>query len=104
TAGVQPFTETDTLNGSITATANVTVGCPSVSVTATNNGPICQGGTLQLDVTDVPGATYSWTGPNGFTSVVRNPFIAGATAAATGMYSVTITVDGCIYNASTNAT
>src|SRR5205823_3454444 len=104
TGGAQSITATDTFNGSITGTANVSVGCTSLSVTATNTGPICQGGTLQLDVTDVPGAVYSWTGPNGFTSAVRNPFIAGATAAATGMYSVTITVDGCIYNASTNAT
>src|SRR5207244_4558186 len=47
---------------------------------------------------------HGWTGPNGCTSAVRNPSIASATAAATGMYSVTITVDGCIYNASTNAT
>jgi beta-lactamase superfamily II metal-dependent hydrolase len=104
TGGAQSITATDTFNGSITGTANLTVGCQSLSVTATNNGPICQGGTLQLDVTDVPGAVYSWTGPNGFTSAVRNPSIAGAAAAATGMYSVTITIDGCIYNASTNAT
>jgi trimeric autotransporter adhesin len=104
TGGAQSITATDTFNGSITGTANVNVGCQSLSVTATNNGPICEGGTLQLDVTDVPGATYSWTGPNSFTSAVRNPSIASATAAATGMYSVTITFEGCIYNASTNAT
>ncbi|HKS26160.1 MAG TPA: lamin tail domain-containing protein [Thermoanaerobaculia bacterium] len=104
TGGAQTITATDTFDGAITGSANTTVNCPSLSVTATNNGPICQGGTLQLDVTNVPGATYSWSGPNGFTAAVRNPSIGGATAAATGTYSVTITNSGCIYNASTNAT
>ena len=102
--GPQSITGTDTLNPSTTGTANTTVICPPLVVTATNNGPICEGGTLQLDVTDTPGATYSWTGPNDFTSVVRNPSISGATPAATGTYNVTVTVGACPYNASTNAT
>ena len=102
--GAQSITATDTLSASINGTGNTTVTCPSISVTASNNGPICQGGTLQLDATDVPGATYSWTGPNGFTSAVRNPSIANAQPAATGLYSVAINNAGCIYNASTSAT
>jgi beta-lactamase superfamily II metal-dependent hydrolase len=94
----------DVGDGSISGSANVTVGCPALTVTATNNGPICDGGTLQLDVTNVAGATYSWTGPNGFTSPLRNPSISGATTAATGLYSVTVTDNGCPYNSSTTAT
>jgi beta-lactamase superfamily II metal-dependent hydrolase len=104
TSGTQSITATDTVTASITGTTNTNVNCPVLVVTATNNGPICQGGTLQLDVTNVPGATYSWTGPNSFVSVVRNPAISGATPAATGLYSVTVTLNGCNYPSSTNAT
>src|SRR5581483_10432364 len=104
TPGAQSITATDTLNSGITGTGNTTVTCPTVTVTATNNGPICANNTLQLDVTAVSGATYSWTGPTGFTAAIRNPSIANATAASTGTYNVTINEAGCIYNASTNAT
>ena len=103
-SGTQSITATDTVTASITGTTNTNVGCPAMVVTATNNGPICQGGTLQLDVTDVPGATYSWSGPNSFVSVVRNPSISSATPAATGTYFVTVTINGCPYNSSTTAT
>ena len=68
---------------------------------ASNNGPVCAGATLQLSASTVPGATYSWTGPEGFASNLQNPSIPGATAAAAGTYSVTVTVSGC---ASTPAT
>jgi len=43
----------------------------------------------------VAGATYSWTGPNGFTSTSQNPSIPGATTADSGDYSVTATVGAC---------
>jgi uncharacterized repeat protein (TIGR03803 family) len=68
---------------------------PPVPPTAGNNGPICAGGTLQLSASTIAGATYAWTGPNGFTSALQNPSIPSATAAASGTYSVTATVAGC---------
>jgi len=41
--------------------------------------------------------TYSWTGPNGFTSTIADPTIANATTAANGTYTVTVTnVTGCV--------
>ena len=70
---------------------------------ASNNGPVCAGGTLQLTASAIPGATYSWTGPNGFTSSQQNPAIAGASTAAAGTYSVRATVGGCISPAGTTA-
>ncbi|MGE5275519.1 MAG: PQQ-dependent sugar dehydrogenase [Acidobacteriota bacterium] len=63
--------------------------------TAGSNGPVCEGETLQLTASAVAGATYSWTGPNGFASSLQNPTIPSATPAASGQYSVTVTVDGC---------
>jgi hypothetical protein len=62
---------------------------------AGNNGPICAGQTLQLTASAVSGGTYSWMGPNVFLSSLQNPSIASATVAASGTYSVSVTVNGC---------
>jgi hypothetical protein len=62
---------------------------------AGNNGPICAGLTLNMTAVTIPGATYSWTGPNGFTSTEQNPGISNATTAASGAYYVTATLNGC---------
>jgi uncharacterized repeat protein (TIGR03803 family) len=61
-----------------------------------NDGPVCEGQTLQLSASNVPGATYSWTGPNSFTSAEQNPEILAAPSSASGLYSVTVAVDGCV--------
>jgi len=61
---------------------------------AGNNGPVCAGETLSLTASTIPSATYAWTGPNGFTANVQNPTIANVTPAASGVYSVTATVNG----------
>ncbi len=58
----------------------------------TSNGPICSGNTLNLTATSTTGSTYSWTGPNGFTSALQNPSITSAITAATGTYSVSATI------------
>lgn len=63
---------------------------------ATNNGPICAGATLNLYADSVIGATgYAWTGPNGFTSNLRNPVIPSAGSSAGGLYSVFTTIGAC---------
>ncbi len=76
---------------------------PPATPTAGNNGPILAGATLNLTASTVSGATYSWTGPNGFTSASQNPSIVNATTDATGTYSVTATVGGCTSSAGTTA-
>ena len=69
--------------------------CSIVAPPITNNGPLCEGQTLQLTVSSpVTGATYAWTGPNGFTSTLMNPTIANVTTANAGVYSLIITVGG----------
>jgi len=95
----------DAGNYSVTATVD---GCTSIAGTTIvvvdpipaapivgNNGPLCEGQTLNLTASDVPGATYSWTGPNGFSSSLQNPSIPNVTLAELGDYSVTVTVNGC---------
>ena len=66
----------------------------------TNNGPVCAGTTLTLMANTLTGATYAWTGPNGFTSISQNPTLAYSDAAK-GTYTVTVTRNGCSATAST---
>jgi hypothetical protein len=77
------------------AAATLTVNSTPAPV-ASNNGPICVGQTLQLSASPISGASYSWSGPNSFTSGQQNPSIPSATLAAAGAYSVTATVAGCL--------
>jgi gliding motility-associated-like protein len=74
---------------------SLTDPAPPASPTPGANGPICSGTDLSLTASTVPGATYSWTGPNGFASTQQNPVITAATGAAAGSYTVTATVAGC---------
>jgi len=70
--------------------------CPDAPV-ATNDGPICPGGTVHLTAAGQVG-DYAWTGPAGFTSTIQNPTVTNATA---GDYSVTVTFAGCTSPAAT---
>ena len=87
--------------GFASSAATLTVNAIPATPTASNNGPICTGQTLQLSASTIAGATYSWTGPNSFTSSAQNPSIASATAAAAGTYNVTATVNACTSAAGT---
>jgi hypothetical protein len=84
-----------------TANTNVVVNTPPVGVVANYNNPVCENGTLNL--TALPaGMSYSWTGPNGFTSTLQNPSIPNATNALNaGTYNLTVTnASGCSASAS----
>lgn len=84
-----------------TATVDVTVNqTPTVSAGAVATS-ICEGDNIELNATGVAGGTYSWTGPNGFTSGNQNPTINGATVAEDGTYSLTVTANGCTSASST---
>ncbi len=79
---------------------NVVVNPIPVAPTISSNAPICVGVPLQLTAVPVAGATYSWTGPNGFSSVLPNPLINNTVAANAGNYSCSVTVNGCTSSAS----
>jgi hypothetical protein len=105
TAMVGTYSVTVTVNGCTSAAGTTSVAVNPIpgTPTATNNGPLCAGGNLQLSASFVSGATYSWTGPNSFSSTPQNPTIGSVTTAATGTYSVTVTVGGCTSAAGTTA-
>jgi len=88
------FTATDNFNPSASTTVTIAVTVVAATTTASSNSPICAGATLSLATTAVTGASYSWSGPNGFTSTLQNPTITNATTAASGTYNVTVTPSG----------
>lgn len=57
---------------------------------ASSNSPVCREGTLQLNATTSTAGvvSYSWTGPNNFTSNDQQPMISNVTVAEAGTYSV----------------
>src|SRR5207244_2326792 len=101
-SGTYNVTVTDGTNCTATATTLVTVN-PLPTATAGGNTPVCNGNDLNL--TSDGGTSYSWSGPNSFTSTDQNPTITAATTAATGTYVVIVT-DGnnCSSTTSTDAT
>ena len=98
TAGTYTATGTNpagTGSASVTVTANNT----APDVTATGGALGCATSTIISANSSVSGVTYSWTGPNGFTSPAQSP-----TVTAAGTYTVTVTnpTTGC--TASTSVT
>ena len=104
-AGTYTITVTSAASCSATASANLTINA-APSLTASNGGPYCEGATIALSATGNGGTSYSWSGPDGFTSTQRNPSIANADADNAGTYTVTLTnnTTGCSTSATTNVT
>lgn len=72
-------------------------------VIADNDGPVCEGGIIKLNATNVFGATYTWTGPNGYTATGKNPELNPANPNQTGTYTVLVTLPGgCVDSAKTD--
>ncbi|MGZ3862527.1 MAG: PKD-like domain-containing protein [Bacteroidia bacterium] len=96
-AGAGVYSVTATANGctSNSGTVNVIVNPIPSPPTAGNNSPVCTGQAINLTASTISGATYSWTGPNSYTSNIQNPVIASAALTNDGTYSVSVTVSGC---------
>lgn len=60
--------------------------------TATSNSPICEGNDLELSA--LGGTSFSWSGPNLFTSDDQNPTITSVGSVNAGTYTVTVTNSG----------
>lgn len=82
----------------VTDTAAITVvltSIPAMPVVEEVND-LCEGSDIQLSATAVAGGTYEWNGPDGFTSDEQNPLIENATVAASGTYTLMVTVNDCV--------
>lgn len=74
-------------NGSAVISSGIGVG-------ASNSGPYCAGATIQLFGSS-GGVSYSWFGPNGWTSNLQNPTIPNSTIANAGTYGLIVSGVGC---------
>lgn len=84
--------------------SNTVLVKPLPVVTASNTGPYIIDQTIQLNATastPLMTDTYSWAGPNAFTSAVQNPSIPNAITSNAGIYTVTLTSNGCSATATT---
>ncbi|HOI27993.1 MAG TPA: T9SS type B sorting domain-containing protein, partial [Paludibacteraceae bacterium] len=100
-----------TLNesGTYTHTFTSSAGCDSVvnltlevlkknDVKTENNGPVCEGETIVLSSIGLPiNSTFTWEGPNGFTSTDASPKITNASTLNAGKYSLKIESNGMTY-------
>lgn len=73
----------------------VTFGAGPSVVTPTGNRNYCAGAFASFGVVEVPGETYSWTGPNGFTALGGLISIADVSLSNAGTYTVTPSLPGC---------
>ena len=71
-----------------------TTDCGILPGIATNGGPYCVGETIQLSVNAQNGATYSWTGPDNFSSTIQNPTRPNCTFEMGGTYTCITSVNG----------
>ncbi len=91
TAYTVTVTNASGCTASATGTATV---YPLPSVTAGSNSPILLGATINLTSTvsgGTSGYTYSWSGPNSYTSTTANPTITAAQPVNSGYYYITVT-------------
>src|SRR5690554_3888459 len=99
-AGVYEVTVTDA-NGCGAATASISIGVNERPVigAVSNDGPACEGESIQLSSSGVTGVgilSYAWTGPNGYSSSDENPLIDPVTLADAGVYTLVVSDEsGC---------
>ena len=103
-AGYYKLIVTNSANGcpSYPDSSNVVVTTALPAPTAGSNSPVCTGtDSIKLTASGT-GSTFSWTGPNGFTSGTQNPVISPVVAADSGNYLVTQSNGGsCVSPATT---
>ncbi|MBK7182384.1 MAG: hypothetical protein IPH89_05300 [Bacteroidetes bacterium] len=78
------------------ATSSLTLTINPIPVATINGGTsFCDGGPISYIADPVAGATYSWSGPNGFSSTDQNPIINPASAINSGLYTLIVAVGAC---------
>jgi hypothetical protein len=97
-------TYTLTINNGCSASSSTTVIVnPNPISAAYNTSPACEGQSIDLTCDTVSGASYAWSGPNGFTANTANTSVSGNIADA-GSYNLVVTLNGCSSNYNTNVT
>ncbi|MBV9989349.1 MAG: gliding motility-associated C-terminal domain-containing protein, partial [Chitinophagaceae bacterium] len=83
----------------LTDSVKVLVNIPPTTPQVASNSPVCSRDSVMLVATSVAGASFRWTGPNGFSSTSPNPIIRKAAPENSGTYTVIATTTGCTVTA-----
>ncbi len=98
--GTYQVTVTDVNNCTSSSSINVVVNNPPTATVASNS-PVCVGTSIALTASG--GNSYTWSGPNGYTSTDQNPVITNGMATSGGTYQVTVTdANNCTSSSSIN--
>ncbi|MCW3071816.1 MAG: hypothetical protein JWO44_1706 [Bacteroidetes bacterium] len=101
-SGTYTVTVTDangcTASDTTSLLVNQTPPAPTAGAAAAN---VCEGQTIAFTSSSAGATSYSWTGPNGYTSSAQNPSITSASAIQSGSYAVTATSTGCTSSGTT---
>ncbi|HQQ94616.1 MAG TPA: hypothetical protein PLQ93_08690, partial [Bacteroidia bacterium] len=98
-SGVYTVTVTGVNSCTASASINVTVH-PNPTLTAIGS-TVCSTQSMSLMAFSVPGATYLWNGPNGYSSAFQGTVVASPAASLSGVYQVTA---NSLQNCSSTAT
>ena len=78
-------------------TTSVTIINAAQKPDVNSNSPLCSGETINLSASNIAsGSSYSWSGPNGFTSTQITPSITNAATTHSGNYIFNVLLNGCI--------
>jgi large repetitive protein len=84
------------LGGCLGLTPTAVAQCLLPPPVILTNSPVCESRPLTFSATGVPaGATYHWTGPNGFNRNNPSPVLVNPTPADAGYYRLTVELNNC---------
>ncbi|MFL0080204.1 Ig-like domain-containing protein [Tenacibaculum maritimum] len=100
------YTSSSNMSRSLTSIPAIDIEIQDIATspaTSTTNLNYCEGDNLKLTAEDAgTGATYLWTIPDGTTVNQKDLTINNVTTSETGIYSLTVTKNGCQNTASSN--
>lgn len=80
-------------SGAVYLTVNPLPAAPQILL---NAHTLCEGDTLLLSTPNIPGATYTWSGPGGYNSSNQvPPAVMGVTPMHTGYFELFVVVNSC---------
>jgi hypothetical protein len=86
---------------SLPATVFIDISDRNLPIEVSGALAVCEGASVTLTASSLPGASYQWSGPNNFSSSLQNPTITSAALQNRGVYTVTAILNGCTSNAAT---
>ena len=95
-AGLYTLTVTNNACISITSGKKISVYHISLTPEIAGDTAVCVGRSINLCTASIPGNTYLWTGPNGFTSSNRELSISKSNISNSGLYTLVETQNNCL--------